>query len=63
VFLPPISLERILQVERLFLCIGIIRFDLAMHMIFFPYCIYFYFFKKGLGKICRIFFPVYAKVG
>jgi hypothetical protein len=29
------------QVERLFFCIGIIRFDLALHMMFFPYCIFF----------------------
>jgi hypothetical protein len=44
------------QVERLFFCIGIIRFDLALHMMIFPYCIFFNKKKKKLGRICRIFF-------
>jgi hypothetical protein len=29
------------QVERLFFCNGIIRFDFALHMMSFPYCIFF----------------------
>jgi hypothetical protein len=51
VFLPPISLEKTLQVfvrgrqkkqvERLFLCIGIIRFDLALHMLIFFHIAFF----------------------
>jgi hypothetical protein len=51
VFLPPISLERTLQVlvredrksrpSDYFFCIGIIRFGLALHMMSFPYCIIF----------------------
>jgi hypothetical protein len=56
--LPPISLMRTLQVlvwgrqkkqvERLFFCIGIIKFDLALHMMSFPYCIFFN--KKKIGE-------------
>jgi hypothetical protein len=35
--------------ERLFFCIGIIRFDLALHMMSFPYCIFFNL-KKKIGE-------------
>jgi len=55
VFLPSISLERTLQVfvserqkkqvERLFFCIGIIRFDLVLHMMFF-FSVLHFFLKK-----------------
>jgi len=50
------------QVERLFFCNGIIRFDFALHMMSFPYCMFcflVFFFKKkkkSLGRIYRIFF-------
>jgi hypothetical protein len=48
------------QVEGLFFCTGIIGFDLALHMMSFPYCMfYFLTFKnkiKNLGRICRIFY-------
>jgi hypothetical protein len=51
------------QVERLFFCNGIIRFEFALHMMSFPYCMFcFLMFKKikiknkNLGRICRIFY-------
>jgi hypothetical protein len=39
--------------------LSIHRFDLALHMMSFPYCMFCYFFflkKKKLGRICRIFY-------
>jgi hypothetical protein len=45
------------QVEPLFSYIFIIRFHLALHMMSFPYCIFFKLKKKKkIGRICRIFF-------
>jgi hypothetical protein len=48
------------QVERLFFCNGIIRFDFALHMMSFPYCMFCFLVfkkkKKTLGRIYRIFF-------
>jgi len=51
------------QVERLFFCNGIIRFDFALHIMSFPYFIFFCvsFIKiknKKLGRIGRIFFSL-----
>jgi hypothetical protein len=50
------------QVERLFFCIGIIRFDLALHMMSFPYCIFFklkyIYIYIYMGRVCRIFFSL-----
>jgi hypothetical protein len=64
--LPPISLERALQVlvgedrkSRSSDCFSVLasssfhRFDLALHMMLFPYCI---FLKKKWGEITRNFF-------
>jgi hypothetical protein len=58
VLLPSISLKRTLQVfvrgrqkkqvERLFFCIGIIRFDLAVHMMFLFHIAFFN--KKKIGE-------------
>jgi hypothetical protein len=44
------------QVERLFFCIGIIRFDLALHMMIFPYCIFFNKKKKNWEEFAGYFF-------
>jgi len=38
-----------------FFCIGIIRFDLAMHMMFSFHIAFVFNKKKILGRICRIF--------
>jgi hypothetical protein len=44
------------QVERLFFSIGIIRFDLALHMMPFPYCIFFISKKKIWGEDAELYF-------
>jgi hypothetical protein len=47
------------QVERLFFCYDIIRFDFALHMMSFPYCM-FCFKKKKFGENLQdIFFLAY----
>jgi hypothetical protein len=71
VFLPPISLKRTLQVfvrgrqkkqvKRLFFCIGIIRFDLTVHMMFLFHIAFFNNNKKkkkNWGEFAGFFFSL-----
>jgi hypothetical protein len=53
------------QVERLFFCNGIIRFDFAFHMMSFPYCIFFKIKKKKKkiwGEFAGYFFLLACQI-